>query len=69
MPTLVRGIIMTASEAQKRASIKYDKAYTVQKLIKLNKKTDKDILDWISGRNFQGYVKELIREDMKKAGG
>lgn len=59
---------MTASEAQKRASIKYDKANTVQKLLKLNKKTDKDILDWISGKNFQGYVKALIREDMKKAG-
>jgi hypothetical protein len=59
---------MTASEAQKRASIKYDKANTVQKLLKLNKKTDADILDWISGKNFQGYVKELIREDMKKAG-
>lgn len=59
---------MTASEAQKRASIKYDKANTVQKLLKLNKKTDKDILDWISGKNFQGYVKALIRDDMKKAG-
>ena len=59
---------MTASEAQKRASIKYDKANTVQKLLKLNKKTDADILDWISGKNFQGYVKALIRDDMKKAG-
>lgn len=57
---------MTASEAQKRASIKYDKANTVQKLLKLNKKTDADILDWISGKNFQGYVKALIREDMER---
>lgn len=60
---------MATTEAQKKASIKYDKANTVQKLLKLNKKTDADILDWISGKNFQGYVKALIREDMKKAGG
>ena len=59
---------MTASEAQKKASIKYDKANTIQKLIKLNKRTDADILNWISGKNFQGYVKDLIREDIKKAG-
>jgi len=59
---------MATTEAQKRASIKYDKANTVQKLLKLNKRTDSDILDWISGKNFQGYVKALIREDMKKAG-
>ena len=59
---------MATTEAQKKASIKYDKANTVQKLLKLNKKTDADILDWISGRNFQGYVKALIRDDMKKAG-
>lgn len=59
---------MATTDAQKRASIKYDKANTVQKLLKLNKRTDSDILDWISGKNFQGYVKALIREDMKKAG-
>ncbi len=59
---------MATTEAQKRASIKYDKANTVQKLLKLNKRTDSDILDWISGKNFQGYVKALIRDDMKKAG-
>ncbi len=57
---------MATTEAQKRASIKYDKANTVQKLLKLNKKTDADILDWISGKNFQGYVKALIREDMER---
>ena len=59
---------MATTAAQKRASIKYDKANTIQKLLKLNKKTDSDILDWISGKNFQGYVKALIREDMKKTG-
>ena len=57
---------MATTAAQKRASIKYDKENTIQKLIKLNKKTDKDILDWISGKNFQGYVKALIREDMER---
>lgn len=44
---------------------KYDKANTVQVKMKLNKKTDKDILKKLSEvPNKQGYIKKLIRKDI-----
>ena len=47
-------------------SIKYDKENTKRVFIKLNKNTDKDILDHLDSiQNKQGYIKELIRKDMK----
>lgn len=55
---------MTASKAQLRAQAKYDKDNTVQVKIKLNKKTDSDILEILNSvSNKQGYIKELIRID------
>ena len=58
---------MTASKAQLRAQAKYDKDNTVQIKLKLNKKTDKDIIDRLSAAdNIQGYIKELIRLDILK---
>ena len=55
-----------ATEAQKRASIKYDKENTKQKVLKFNKSTDADILELLDGvTNVQGYIKRLIRNDMK----
>ena len=54
------------TEAQKRASSKYDKENTKQKVLKLNKSTDSDILELLDGiTNVQGYIKRLIRNDMK----
>lgn len=51
---------------QSRNSIKYDKENTKRVFIKLNKNTDKDILDHLDSiQNKQGYIKELIRKDMK----
>lgn len=56
---------MTASKAQLRAQAKYDKDNTVQVKLKLNKKTDKDIIDRLAeADNIQGYIKELIRLDI-----
>lgn len=53
------------TEAQKRARLKYEAANTVQFKMKLNKKTDADILAKLdSVGNKQGYIKELIREDI-----
>lgn len=58
---------MTASKAQLRAQAKYDKDNTVQIKLKLNKKTDRDIIDRLSeADNIQGYIKELIRADILK---
>lgn len=55
------------TEAQKRASAKYDKLNTTQVILKLNIHTDADILQKLeSVGNKQGYIKTLIRADMKK---
>lgn len=52
---------------QSKNSIKYDRENTKRVFIKLNKNTDKDILDYLDGiTNKQGYIKSLIRKDMKQ---
>lgn len=57
---------MAMTEAQKRAGEKYDSAHTVQIKMKLNKGTDADILKKLeSVPNKQGYIKALIRADLK----
>ena len=51
-----------------KASDKYDRANTTRVFIKLNNKTDADILKKLEGvSNKQGYIKELIRADIQKA--
>ena len=55
-----------ATDAQLRAIAKYDAAHTVQYRLKLNKETDADIIAKLdSVDNKQGYIKELIRKDIK----
>ena len=45
---------------------RYDKENTIQYRLKLNKKTDADIIEKLdSVDNKQGYIKQLIREDAK----
>lgn len=54
------------SDAQKRASIKYDNENTVQVKLKLNKKTDADIIAILAAQeNVQGFIKKLIRDSQK----
>ena len=54
-----------ATEAQIRASVKYNKTHVRQISIKLNKETDADILSKLdSVDNVQGYIKDLIRKDI-----
>lgn len=54
-----------ATQAQRKANARYDRAHTRQIVMKLNKNTDADILDWLdSMENKQGYLKALIRADM-----
>lgn len=58
-----------ASEAQKKASARWDAANTIQVKLKLNKNTDVDIIEKLqSVDNKQGYIKELIRADIAKVG-
>ena len=57
---------MATQEALKRAQKKYDENTTVQVKMELNVKTDRDILEKLeSVENKQGYIKELIRADLK----
>lgn len=62
------GVMMKrSSDARKRAVSKYDASHTKQVKLKLNLETDKDILERLDEvDNKQGYIKALIREDIKK---
>ena len=54
-----------ATEAQRRATVKYDAKNTKQYHLKLNLNTDADIIEWLNQQpSVQGYIKQLIREDM-----
>lgn len=55
------------TEAQKRATQKYDKENTVQYHLKLNKNTDSDIIEFLDTLPIelggkQGFIKGLIRD-------
>lgn len=55
-----------ATKAQREAVKRYDAAHTVQFKIKLNIATDADIIERLRGaENVQGYIKNLIRKDIK----
>ena len=58
------------TNAQTKASMKYDRNNTKNIMFKLNLKTDADILAWLeSVPNKQGYFKALVRQDMAKGKG
>jgi len=55
------------TEANKRASKKYDQKYTKMISVKLNKRTDADIFEHLHDiENKQSYIKTLIRKEMKE---
>ena len=55
------------TEAQKKASARYDSSNTTSVYLKLNNKTDADILKKLKeSGNKQGYIKKLIRSDINK---
>ena len=57
-----------ATEAQIKAQVKYDAANTRQVHLKLNRRTDEDVLGKLdSVPSKQGYIKRLIREDLERA--
>lgn len=54
-----------ATEAIRRAVKKYDAANTVQFHLKLNVKTDAEIIEKLKTvENVQGYLKNLVRADI-----
>ena len=45
----------------------YEKENIRQIRLKINRKTEQEMLEWIEKqKNIQGYIKQLIREDMKR---
>ena len=57
------------TDAVRAAQARYDKAMTKRLVVKLNRRTDADIIAFIEAEeNKQGYIKELIRADMAKRG-
>ena len=55
------------TEAQKKAGANYDRRNTKGLYLKLNKKTDADIIEYLeSVDNVQGLLKQLIREHIAK---
>lgn len=56
-----------ATEAQTKAQAKYDAKNTRQLHLKLNRRTDWDVLEKLdSVPSMQGYIKRLIRADLEK---
>lgn len=44
----------------------YVKENIITKKVFFNRKIDQDMLEWIKDRNFSGYIKMLIRQDMEE---
>lgn len=54
------------TEAQKKASIKYEKNNIKRIVLKLNKKIDSDIIKYLDQqKNVNGKLKNIIREKIK----
>lgn len=57
---------MATREARNKAQAKYNKANTTQITLRLNLKTEADIIEHLQAQpNKQGYLKALIRKDME----
>ena len=56
-----------STESQRKAIAKYDKANTRQIHLKLNLRTDADVIEALDNvKSKQGYIKGLIRADISK---
>lgn len=55
------------SDSQNRAQAAYDRRNTVRLSMKLNIRTDKDIIQWIRNqKSMQGTIKRLIRDEIAR---
>jgi len=58
---------MILTDAKRKTNMDYDRKNTKLIGMKLNKNTDADILAFLAKQeNIQGYLKQLIREDMMR---
>lgn len=52
-------------DARTKKQAKYDKDHTTQVCLKLNLRTDEDILKWLwKQKSKQGAIKDLIRQEI-----
>lgn len=57
---------MPVSDAQKRASAKYDKE-NMKRVTVVFSPNERDLCEYLSGKgSMSGYIKELIRKDMEQ---
>lgn len=50
-----------------QAQKKYNQKALIRVAVSINRNTDADIIEWLDSQdNKQGYIKELIRADMKR---
>lgn len=57
------------SESQKRSARKYQKNNTKLVSVRVNKKLEPEVLEWLESKpSMGGYILDLIREDMEKEG-
>ena len=55
------------SESQKRSAEKYQKNNTKLISVRVNKKLEPELLEWLESKpSMGGYILELIRADMEK---
>ena len=55
------------SESQKRSARKYQKNNTKLVSVRVNKKLEPEVLEWLESKSSMGgYILELIREDMER---
>lgn len=55
------------SESQKRSARKYQKNNTKLISVRVNKKLEPELLEWLESKpSMGGYILELIREDMER---
>lgn len=53
------------SQAQKKASAKYEAANIIRYVVKLNRRTDADLIEYLQGRKAQTEFKNALREKIK----
>lgn len=57
------------SESQKRSARKYQKNNTKLISVRVNKKLEPKLLEWLESKpSMGGYILDLVREDMEKEG-
>ena len=65
---MTTGVMRMATDAQRRAVRKYDAENTKQFHLKLNKKTDADIIELLEQqKSVQSFLKQIIRDFLKKS--